>query len=286
MRRRYAACPAWPARVWIALPCPSGPRARQPSAPACGPIRWTTSTRCCGSSPACCRASSSTWRCSTARSHSIGVDPGRLHVGLLVHDPFLELPVAPECVAAVHDTGHLLASLGHDVEESFPPALTGPTGLGLALHIISASGMAAQLDAWSERTGRTITVDDVEPGTWARAEEGRAFSALQVHAAVKRLVAGVCRAPEWWQGGFDLLITPTMQQPPPPIGAVAPGQLGAGFGLFTMPVSITGQPAVSLPLHWSTGGLPIGVQLVADYGREDLLIRVASQLEAVDPWAA
>src|SRR5436309_6939234 len=72
----------------------------------------------------------------------VGVDPGRLRVGLLVHVPFLELPVAPECVAAVHDTGHLLASLGHDVEESFPAALTGPTGLGLALHIINASGMA------------------------------------------------------------------------------------------------------------------------------------------------
>jgi amidase len=216
----------------------------------------------------------------------VGVDPGRLRVGLLVHDPFLELPVASECVAAVHDAGHLLASLGHDVEKSFPPALTGPTGLGLPLRIISASGTAAQLDAWSERIGRVITVDDVEPGTWARAEEGRTYSAMQVHAAVKRLVAGVCRAPEWWHGGFDLLITPTMQQPPPRIGAVAPDQLGAVFGLFTMPFSITGQPAVSLPLHWSAEGLPIGVQLVADYGREDLLIRVASQLEAARPWAA
>ena len=221
-----------------------------------------------------------------AHHEEVGVDPGHLHVGLLMHDPFLELPVAPECVAAVRNTGRLLTTLGHDVEESFPPALTGPTGLGLALHIISASGMAAQLDAWRERTGRTITADHVEPGTWARTEEGRTFSAVQVHAAVKRLVAGVCRAPEWWHGGFDLLITPTMQQPPPRIGAVAPDQLGAVFGLFTMPFSITGQPAVSLPLHWSPEGLPIGVQLVADYGREDLLIRAASQLEAARPWVA
>jgi amidase len=58
------------------------------------------------------------------------------------------------------------------------------------------------------------------------------------------------------------------------------------FGLFTMPFSITGQPAISLPLHWSAVGLPVGVQLVADDGREDVLFRVASQLEAAAPWAA
>jgi amidase len=77
-----------------------------------------------------------------------------------------------------------------------------------------------------------------------------------------------------------------MQQLPPRIGAVAADQLGAVFGLFTMPFSITGQPAISLPLHWTPESLPLGVQLVADYGREDLLIRVASQLEAARPWAA
>jgi amidase len=58
------------------------------------------------------------------------------------------------------------------------------------------------------------------------------------------------------------------------------------FGLFTMPFSFTGQPAISLPLHWSHKGLPVGVQIVADYGREDLLIQVASLLEALRPWAS
>ncbi len=214
----------------------------------------------------------------------VGVDPGRLHIGLLMHDPFLEIPIASDCLTAVKDAGRLLASLGHEVEESFPPALMGPTGLGLTLRIISASGTAARLDTWSERTGRAITAADVEPGTWASAEEGRTFSAVQVHAALQRLAAGVMRAPEWWATGFDLLVTPTLQQPPPRIGTVAPDQLGAVFGLFTMPFSVTGQPAISLPLHWSDEGLPIGVQFVADYGREDVLIRVASQLEQAKPW--
>jgi len=214
----------------------------------------------------------------------VGADPGRLRIGLLIHDPFLELPIASDCLTAVKDAGSLLASLGHEVEESFPPALMGPTGLGLALRIISASGTAARLAAWNERTGRAITAADVEPGTWASAEEGRTFNAVQVHAALQRLAAGVMRVPEWWAAGFDLLVTPTLQQPPPRIGAVPPDQLGAVFGLFTMPFSVTGQPAISLPLHWSDEGLPVGVQLVADYGREDVLIRVASQLEQAKPW--
>lgn len=226
----------------------------------------------------------------------VGRDPGRLRVGLMLHDAALaqlktiepDIPdVHPECVAAVQETGTLLESLGHDVEEAYPPQLEGPTGLGPALGIISASALAAHLDAWSTRTGRTIGRDDVEPTTWARAEEGRRYTAVEIHAAYQRLVAGVCRVPEWWAQGFDLLVTPTIAQPPPELEKVETAsrmELTGMFGLLTMPYNFTGQPAISLPLHWSDGGLPIGVQLVADYGREDLLIRVASQLEAVRPW--
>jgi amidase len=215
----------------------------------------------------------------------VGVAPGRLHVGLLLHDPFLDLPIHPECLSAVRSTGLLLESLGHFVEESFPPALTGPTGLGQALAIIASSPTAARLDAWSERIGRRIGEEDVEPHVWARAEQGRTYTAVQVHAALQRLTAGVMRAPEWWAAGFDLLVTPTMQQLPPTIGSFSYEQEGAIFGLFTMPFSVTGQPAISLPLHWSAEGLPVGVQLVAAYGREDVLIQVAAQLEAAQPWS-
>ncbi len=216
----------------------------------------------------------------------VGVDPGRLRVGLLLHDPFLEKPINSECLAAVRETGRLLEDLGHAVEEAFPPALTGPTGLGEALGIIAASGAAAHLDGWVARTGRPIGPDDVEPHVWRRAEQGRSYTGVQVHAAMQRLTGGAMRAPEWWSGGFDLLVTPTMQQPPPRIGTAPPEKQAEIFGLFTMPFSVSGQPAVSLPLHWSHEGLPIGVQLVADYGREDVLIRVAAQLEAARPWAA
>lgn len=216
----------------------------------------------------------------------VGADPGRLRVGLLLEDPFLGRPIHQDCLEAVQATGRLLEELGHAVEEGFPPGLTGPTGLGEALRTIASSGTAAHLDAWGERIGRPFGPEDVEPHVWAAAERGRGYGAVQVHAAVQRLVAGVMRTPEWWAGGFDLLVTPTMLQPPPVIGTAPPERQGEIFGLFTMPFSITGQPAISLPLHWNNQGLPIGIQIVAAYGREDLLLRVAAQLEAAQPWSA
>jgi amidase len=215
----------------------------------------------------------------------IGADPGRLKVGLLAHNPILPTPIHPECVEAVENTGKMLEALGHHIEYSFPSRFEGPSGLGLALRIVSTSGAAAALDAWSARTGRQIGQNDVEPDTWNRAEEGRQYTAVQIHEAIQRLMNGICRSPEWWAGGFDLLITPTMAQPPIKVGETDPEKRTAAFGLMNFPASLAGQPAVSLPLHWSSEGLPIGVQIVADYGREDILIQIASQLEQAHPWA-
>lgn len=109
---------------------------------------------------------------------------------------------------------------------------------------------------------------------------------MQLQAAYQRLSSGTAAIPEWWAQGFDLLVTPTLGHPPPELDVIrtAPRNSVSGiFGLFTMPFNFTGQPAISLPLHWTSAGLPIGVQLVAAYGREDLLLQVASQLEGASP---
>ena len=97
----------------------------------------------------------------------------------------------------------------------------------------------------------------------------------------------------WWED-HDLLVTPTLGEVPPLIGELAPPpddpfatQARTGRLVpFTTHFNVTGQPAVSLPLHVSRDGLPVGVQLVAGYGREDLLIQVAAQLEEAAPWGA
>lgn len=209
--------------------------------------------------------------------------PSHLRIGLLVRDLFLAQTVHADCLAAVEHTAKILENMGHHVEYSHPPAFEGPTGLGLALRMISTSGLAATLDTWSELTGKPITAADVEAGTWARAEEGRTYSAVQLHIAYQRLLNGINRAGEWWDGGFDLLITPTMTQPPPKLG-LGSSDMGNVFGLFCMALSMSGLPAISLPLHWTVDGLPVGVQLAAAYGREDLLIQVAKQLEDAVGW--
>jgi amidase len=92
----------------------------------------------------------------------------------------------------------------------------------------------------------------------------------------------------WWNDdGNDLLITPTMAEPAPPIGELKGADVERIVRLvpYTAPFNVSGQPAIALPLYWTEDNLPVGIQLVAAYGREDLLLRVAAQLEAAAPWA-
>src|SRR6266705_2934520 len=223
----------------------------------------------------------------------VGAAPGKLRVGLLVKAPAAQAEVHPECATAARETARLLESLGHRVEESFPAAL-GDEEVGRAAVTIISAATARDLAYWSERTGRKIGPGDVEPMTWAIAELGRPVSASDYLRAIEYLHAHTRQVAAWWADGFDLLLTPTLPEPPPRLGEFdpAPGDplrgftRGGAFVAFTMPFNVTGQPAISLPLHWSTDGLPIGVQLGAAYGREDLLLRIAAQLEEARPWSA
>ena len=101
------------------------------------------------------------------------------------------------------------------------------------------------------------------------------------------------RAATWWENGFDVLVTPTQAAPPPEIGWISstPEEpyrsfvRSAPYGVCTLPFNMSGQPAISLPLHWTPDGLPVGAQLVAAYGREDILLAVAAQLEEAAQWS-
>ena len=121
---------------------------------------------------------------------------------------------------------------------------------------------------------------------------GRAVTAEAYIEAVEALRAWSRRVVRWWEpdgGGFDLLLTPTMARPPAPLGEIRGDDpdgalvMATPYAAFTVPFNVTGQPAMSVPLWWKDG-LPIGVQLVAAPGREDLLFRVAAQLENARPW--
>ncbi len=223
----------------------------------------------------------------------VGADPGRLRIGLQTTAPGGGTEVHPDCVAAAEATGRLLESCGHDVIPTTVEALED-TRLTQHFVLVWSAGTAYDLDHhWPERLGRAITADDVEPLTWALAEMGRAGSAADFLAARDWLQACARRMADWYDSGFDLLLTPTIAEPPPKLGeldspADDPFQgllRAASLVPFTPAFNATGQPAISLPLHWNDDGLPIGTQLVAPYGREDVLIRVAAQLEAAAPWA-
>jgi amidase len=221
----------------------------------------------------------------------LGAPPGALRVGLMTESPGGAVSVHADCVAAAEAAAALLESLGHHVERSHPKGLDDPD---YTAHFITnwAAGAAWNVDYWSRRTGAEIGPDDVEPLTWALAEVGRSASAPEWLWAREWLQHNSREVASWWTEGHDLLLTPTIAEPPPPLGSFDSPPDNPLHGLFraaelvpfTPPFNCTGQPAISLPLHWNDDGLPIGVQLVAAFGREDLLLRVAAQLEAARPW--
>ncbi|RIK99554.1 MAG: hypothetical protein DCC71_20205 [Proteobacteria bacterium] len=221
----------------------------------------------------------------------VGTDPGRLRIGALFGSPREGVAVDPDCAEAARIAARTLESLGHRVEEAAPAAYAD-TNVGRAYVTAVACNIARTLDAVGEKLGRALEPDDVENTTWAVAQLGRAASAPAYLAMVEWWHRFGRRMAEWWESGFDLLLTPTAAEPPPPLGQfTSPPDMplkaylrAAPFGAFTFPINMTGQPAISLPLHWTSSGLPVGAMLVAGYGREDLLLQVAAQLEAAHAW--
>jgi amidase len=223
----------------------------------------------------------------------VGADPGALRIGLMTAPPGGQFETHAECAAAAESAAALLEELGHHVERAHPAALEDPEQIANFL-VRWTAGIDWNLKYWGAALGRELGQDDVEPSTWALAEQGRSNSAGDLLRAIEHAQASSRRIASWWaDDGFDLLLTPTCAEPPPRLGEfaappenpLAPIMRAIPFAAFTSPFNTTGQPAISLPLHETADGLPVGVHLVAAYGREDLLLRVAAQLEQARPWA-
>jgi len=223
-------------------------------------------------------------------AQELGVPTGRLRIGLMTRGP-RDIAVHPDCVAGAKVAARVLESLGHHVEESYPAAMDEPGSVGAYVTVVATS-VARALDAWGEKVGRKVTQDDVETLTWALAETARSWTPTRYLEALESVHAFGRRLATWWEGGYDLLLTPTAAEPAALLGEMtSPPDVplkgffrAAPFGAYTSSFNMSGQPAISLPLHHSSQGLPIGVQLVAATGREDLLLRVAAQLESAAPW--
>lgn len=225
-----------------------------------------------------------------ARSYraEVGAEPGKLRIGMLTRTTFEELH--SECLKATSAAAKLLESLGHRIEDSYPEALLDPD-LKARIRPLGRAEAAAIIRGLGELLGRPATRDDVEPLLWSGTELPP-VTVDQYLAAYQWLLRWRRRIVQWWSTGFDLLLTPTVWEPPVTLESMRPTENHflelrdkiMRHVFFTWPFNITGQPAISLPLHWTPEGLPVGVQLVAAFGREDLLIRIASQLEQAQPW--
>ncbi|HSQ36652.1 MAG TPA: amidase [Acidimicrobiia bacterium] len=245
---------------------------------------------------------------SRAYIDEVGAPPGRLRIAYTTRALLDERPIDPECVAAVESAARLCAELGHEVIEACPP-LDIPSGVDAFVTFAGEEGAFQVADA-ERLTGRKVGPGDVELLTWivrligekrSVADLGRAF-----HTG--RHLAQTMAA---FLEKYDLLLTSTAAQPPTSIGAgaLSAGQRAmlrmvgrapaarllaavvkqlAGEILRPMPntplCNLTGQPAMSVPLHWTAGGLPVGVQFIGRVEEEGLLFRLASQLEAARPW--
>jgi amidase len=220
-------------------------------------------------------------------------EPGSLRIGWTATSFDGAVAVDPQVAAATEATANLLEQLGHQVTEASPAAFADGSATA---HFLTAytAWVARELDHLSELVGAPLSEAGFEAGTWAIAEAGRQVSAQQYLEAIEGLHAITRRAVAWWEvDGFDLLLTPTIPELPPTLGQFGSTKENPMNGLFrsvspssfTAPFNITGQPGISVPLHLSEEGLPMGVQFVSAPAREDLLIRVAAQLEQAHPWA-
>jgi amidase len=236
-------------------------------------------------------------------------EPGRLRIAFSF-DPGLATTLHPENRAALEATTARLAGLAHDMIEVKLP-LPPESFISNYASLVSAE-VAADLRAAKMLVGREATSDDVELATWMLAKLGEAQSAADLTEALWSMQAF---SRQWlaWSSGFDVLLTPTVGVPPLPIGAfklsVLQRQglkllaaLPAGALLsqrskvveafvpvfeaspYTMVANVTGQPSMSLPLHWTADGLPMGMLFTAKTGDEATLFRLAAQLEQAMPW--
>ncbi|MDT5180901.1 MAG: amidase [Mycobacterium sp.] len=238
-----------------------------------------------------------------------GQDPGRLRIGVRVPSAITPSP-HPEAFAAVEETVKALTDLGHHVDE-LPQAPYDDAALAREFLLTWFVYVGWEVDEAKKLTGAGD--ESFERDTLIMAALGRATGGVDYVAAVQARHEHTRKLTDYFES-YDLLMTPTLATPPPKIGEFdLPVVLqrasdvllktrtasllrhtkivddlvdkNLGWVPYTQLANITGRPAISLPLHWTADGLPLGVQFVAPLAGESLLIRLAAQLELAMPWA-
>jgi amidase len=213
-------------------------------------------------------------------AHEVGADPGVLRIAYS-RVSAEGTPLHPDCLAAVDATVELLDSLGHRVTEAAFTPIDAATGRAIGTLLNGATAWI--LAYWVRRLGREPQPGELEPATLAMARAGASVSASDWLLARDDINAYSRRAAAWFDN-YDLFLCPTVTTPPPTLADIKanPGEMIRNAGIIA---NITGNPAMSVPLFWNADGLPIGSHFLAPFGDEATLLRLASQLEAAQPWA-
>lgn len=220
----------------------------------------------------------------------VGRPPGRLRVAYTTRTADGR-PPHPECRRALEDTVALCESLGHHVLERDLTELTPDVGERIGMVYDAAAVWIVRY--WSRIVGRAPERDELEPFTWALYERGLAATGGDYLLAVTDLQSFARRVAAAFQG-FDVWMSPTLAQLPPPLGSMTEtpeepfrgNDVAGELVAFPLVVAnITGNPAMSVPAHWAEDGLPVGVNVMAAFGDEGTLFRLAAQLEEARPWA-
>ena len=237
-------------------------------------------------------------------------EPGRLRIGFST-ESVLGRTVDPEVRAGIERTASLLENLGHELVPLDLPI--DREGLANAYLVIVAACVGRQVVDSEELTGRKPRPEDFEAVTWFLRQLSDVLSARELESTLELISRTTRRLGALFDDQIDVHLTAAMPHPPVRVGELAPSSMERAVlrGLRTLPVNVgpalrtvlaqlagssfekaantqvwnmTGQPAMSVPLHWTDDGLPVGMQLAAGFGAEELLFSLAAQLEQASPW--
>jgi amidase len=215
-------------------------------------------------------------------------EPGRLRVAMQRH-AMSGAPVHDDCIAALEDCAQLLEGLGHHVEEAAPSY--DVARVGSAFPLLIAANMQAAIDQHCEEQDVTVGPDKLENAIGILGQTAHTKSAAEMVRAVWAMHSTGREVAPFFER-YDVLLTPVVATPPPPLGTLdtrtqdVQAYLDAVFAFipFTALANIAGIPAMSVPLHWTASGVPLGAHFSAGFGRDGLLFQLASQLEQARPW--
>ncbi|MET4578440.1 amidase [Ottowia thiooxydans] len=218
----------------------------------------------------------------------IAEPPRKLRIAFTTRT-FRDEAVHPECEAAVLDTARRLEEMGHVVEAGRPDF--SPAALGAATGILLITGLAAQLRAREAVLGRPAREDELEPVTWEAIRQSHSVTGVDYASQFPRINQEVRKIAQFFET-VDVLLTPTMASPPVELGTLSTQtlslsefkQAAGSLVPFTGAFNATGQPAISLPLHWTSDGMPVGVQLVGRFGEDSTLLQLSAEMERAWPW--